>query len=29
LKLGYRFYLEHFTIHQEETILFARLDPSD
>lgn len=26
LKLGYRFYLDHFTIHQEETILFARSD---
>lgn len=23
LNLGYRFYLDHFTIHQEETILFA------
>lgn len=24
LNLGYRFYVDHFTIHQEETILFAR-----
>lgn len=24
LGLGYRFYLDHFTIHAEETILFAR-----
>ena len=24
LSLGYRFYLEHFTIHREETVLFAR-----
>jgi FkbM family methyltransferase len=24
LDLGYEFYLDHFTIHQEETILFAR-----
>jgi FkbM family methyltransferase len=23
LELGYRFYLDHFTIHQEETVLFA------
>jgi FkbM family methyltransferase len=23
LDLGYRFYLDHFTIHQEETVLFA------
>jgi FkbM family methyltransferase len=26
LKLGYRLYLDHFTIHQEETILFACCD---
>lgn len=26
LNQGYRFYLRHFTIHQEETILFARTD---
>lgn len=26
LGLGYRFYLDHFTIHAEETILFARAD---
>ena len=26
LNLGYRFYLDHFTIHQEETVLFARSD---
>jgi FkbM family methyltransferase len=26
LGLGYRLYLEHFTIHAEETILFARSD---
>jgi FkbM family methyltransferase len=25
LNLGYRFYLDHFTIHNEETILFAEL----
>jgi FkbM family methyltransferase len=24
LNLGYRFYLDHFTIHAEETVLFAR-----
>ena len=24
LDLGYRFYLRHFTIHQEETVLFAQ-----
>jgi FkbM family methyltransferase len=24
LDLGYQFYLDHFTIHQEETVLFAR-----
>jgi len=24
LNLGYKFYLEHFTIHEEETILFAK-----
>lgn len=24
LDLGYKFYLDHFTIHQEETILFAK-----
>ena len=24
LELGYRFYLRHFTIHQEETVLFAK-----
>lgn len=24
LNLGYEFYLDHFTIHQEETVLFAR-----
>ena len=23
LDLGYKFYLDHFTIHNEETILFA------
>ena len=23
LDLGYRFYIDHFTIHAEETILFA------
>lgn len=26
LNLGYRFYLGHFTIHQEETVLFAKAD---
>jgi FkbM family methyltransferase len=26
LGLGYRFYLDHFTIHAEETVLFARSD---
>jgi FkbM family methyltransferase len=26
LNLGYRFYLDHFTIHAEETVLFARTD---
>ncbi len=26
LNLGYKFYLDHFTIHQEETILFAITD---
>jgi FkbM family methyltransferase len=26
LNLGYRFYLDHFTIHAEETVLFARAD---
>lgn len=26
LDLGYRLYLDHFTIHQEETVLFARSD---
>ena len=24
LGLGYRFYLRHFTIHAEETVLFAK-----
>jgi len=24
LDLGYEFYLDHFTIHNEETVLFAR-----
>jgi len=24
LVLGYRFYLQHFTIHGEETVLFAK-----
>jgi len=28
LKLGYRFYLDHFTIHSEETVLFA-LPPTE
>ena len=27
LKLGYRFYLGHFTIHAEETVLFATTRP--
>lgn len=27
LNLGYQFYVDHFTIHQEETILFARSSP--
>jgi FkbM family methyltransferase len=27
LGLGYRLYLDHFTIHEEETVLFARSDP--
>jgi FkbM family methyltransferase len=27
LDVGYQFYLDHFTIHAEETILFARSDP--
>lgn len=27
LGLGYRIYLDHFTIHAEETILFARAEP--
>lgn len=26
LGLGYKFYLDHFTIHAEETVLFARAD---
>jgi FkbM family methyltransferase len=26
LGVGYRFYLDHFTIHTEETVLFARAD---
>jgi len=26
LNLGYRFYLDHFTLHLEETILFANVD---
>jgi FkbM family methyltransferase len=26
LDLGYRLYLDHFTIHEEETVLFARSD---
>jgi FkbM family methyltransferase len=26
LNLGYHFYLDHFTIHEEETVLFARCD---
>ena len=26
LNLGYRLYLDHFTIHEEETVLFARSD---
>ena len=26
LDLGYRFYLRHFTIHAEETVLFAIAD---
>jgi FkbM family methyltransferase len=26
LNLGYRLYLDHFTIHNEETVLFARCD---
>jgi hypothetical protein len=26
LKLGYEFYLRHFTIHHEETVLFATTD---
>ncbi len=26
LKLGYKLYLDHFTIHEEETVLFARSD---
>ena len=25
LKLGYKFYLGHYTIHSEETILFAHI----
>jgi hypothetical protein len=28
LDLGYRFFLDHFTIHQEETVLFAVADQS-
>lgn len=28
LGLGYRFYLRHFTIHAEETVLFAETGPS-
>jgi FkbM family methyltransferase len=27
LDLGYRLYLDHFTIHSEETVLFATCDP--
>jgi FkbM family methyltransferase len=27
LNLGYRLYLDHFTIHEEETVLFARSNP--
>jgi len=27
LNLGYRYYLRHFTIHKEETILFAEVKP--
>ena len=26
LGLGYRFYLDHFTIHREETVLYARVE---
>jgi hypothetical protein len=26
LGLGYKFFLDHFTIHNEETVLFARVD---
>lgn len=26
LNLGYRLYLDHFTIHAEETVLFARAE---
>jgi len=26
LGLGYRFFLDHFTSHQEETVLFATSD---
>jgi hypothetical protein len=25
LGLGYKFFLDHFTIHNEETVLFARV----
>jgi FkbM family methyltransferase len=28
LSIGYRFYVDHFTIHTEETILFARAEAS-
>jgi FkbM family methyltransferase len=28
LGLGYRFFLDHFTIHQEETVLFAQTQPN-
>jgi len=26
LNLGYEFFLDHFSIHNEETVLFARVD---
>jgi FkbM family methyltransferase len=26
LKIGYRFYMDHFTVHGEETVLFATCD---
>src|SRR5207245_758853 len=29
LDLGYRMYIEHYTIHHEETVLYADVPPAD